>query len=67
VARLDRDPDRHPDPSADHLGFLCLASVVGDHSFSSEIRAQAAALTEFLALQAGWCVATDLSFKHPSA
>ena len=38
------DPLRHPAPTSEHLGFLCLCAILRDPSSSEKIRAQASEL-----------------------
>ena len=46
--RLDNDPIRHPPPTSEDLGFLCLRAIVWDPSFSAKVRRQAAVLGKIL-------------------
>ena len=42
------DPNRHPAPSSEHLGFLCLRAIMRDPKFSPKVKAQASVLGSLL-------------------
>ena len=46
--RLADDASRHPAPTSEDLGFLCLRAIVWDPSFSAKVRRQAAVLGKML-------------------
>ena len=45
------NPVRHPAPTSENLGLLCLRAIVSDATFSPKVQAQAAALAALLKLQ----------------
>ena len=48
VPRLEEDVDRHPAPTAEHLGLLCLRAIVRDPIFSPKLKEQARLLGSLL-------------------
>ena len=46
--QLVDDPIRHPAPTSENLGFLCLRAILWDPSSSAKVRRQAAVLGTIL-------------------